>query len=205
MATDVPGGSPFNPEVIFCTSSGRIGVIFDVEDKDLAVELTSLQRNLAHHTTDPELTALERTLVQHISGAGGHGHTRCVNPSLDSRRVCIADAALDSDAQEESTVAAKRIRALSVSSTATFWKDSLTSRTRSRASTRFMPERPNRNASSFQLRSTRGFWKYYRACIEKTKPTSHMYRSSETRKVTPRAKQRRGMQQQSAGYYILYI
>jgi DNA damage-binding protein 1 len=50
----------FLPEIVYFTSSGQIGVIIDVEDKQLAMHLTALQRNLA-------------TVV---SGVGSVSHTR---------------------------------------------------------------------------------------------------------------------------------
>jgi len=52
--------SKFKPQMIYFTSSGRIGVITDVEDEVLSLHLTELQRNLA---------AI-------ISGVGGTSHTR---------------------------------------------------------------------------------------------------------------------------------
>jgi len=48
------------PEVVYFTSSGQIGVIIDVQDKELALHLTALQRNLAAV----------------VSGVGNESHTR---------------------------------------------------------------------------------------------------------------------------------
>ena len=38
----------FTPEMVFCTSSGRVGIILNVDDQNLALELSSLQRNLGN-------------------------------------------------------------------------------------------------------------------------------------------------------------
>ena len=48
------------PEVVYFTSSGQIGAIIDVQDKELAMHLTALQRNLAAV----------------VSGVGSVSHTR---------------------------------------------------------------------------------------------------------------------------------
>lgn len=52
--------SPMKPEMLFFTSSGRIGTIIDVADQELSVHLSELQRNLA-------------VLLR---GVGGDGHTK---------------------------------------------------------------------------------------------------------------------------------
>ena len=54
------------PQQLFFTSSGLIGVIIDLAD-DLALDLTGLQRNLSHFVQKHE----------------GPNHTKCVM-SLDS-------------------------------------------------------------------------------------------------------------------------
>lgn len=52
--------SKLESQLIYFTSSGSIGVIADVEDRDFALHLTELQRNLAAV----------------IPGIGGISHTR---------------------------------------------------------------------------------------------------------------------------------
>ena len=60
VSTDRVKDSEFSPEMIFFTTSGRIGVISNVESKELPLHLTDLQRNLAAA----------------IPGVGGTNHTR---------------------------------------------------------------------------------------------------------------------------------
>jgi len=48
------------PESMFFTSSGRVGIIVDAQDKDISLTLTELQRNLAAV----------------VSGVGSASHTR---------------------------------------------------------------------------------------------------------------------------------
>ena len=60
VSTDRVKDSEFSPEMIFFTTSGRIGVISNVENDELSKHLTELQRNLA-------------TV---IPGVGGTSHTR---------------------------------------------------------------------------------------------------------------------------------
>jgi DNA damage-binding protein 1 len=59
-AVDNLGEIKLLPEIVYFTSSGQIGVIIDVPDKELAMHLTALQRNLAAV----------------ISGVGSVSHTR---------------------------------------------------------------------------------------------------------------------------------
>lgn len=59
-AVDDLGEIKFLPEIVYFTSSGLIGVIIDVQDKELAIHLTALQRNLAAV----------------VSGVGNVSHTR---------------------------------------------------------------------------------------------------------------------------------
>ncbi|KDR82646.1 hypothetical protein GALMADRAFT_837022 [Galerina marginata CBS 339.88] len=66
--------SRLNPEVIFFTTSGRIGVITDVQDNELSIHLTELQRNLAAM----------------ISGLGAPSHTRFRAPK-NTRGISDAD------------------------------------------------------------------------------------------------------------------
>lgn len=66
MSSDLTGCPSFTPEVVFCTSSGRIGVIANVDDQDLALQLSSLQRNLDHQR--------QRTAV-----VGGDSHSKYVD------------------------------------------------------------------------------------------------------------------------------
>ena len=63
-----------NPEVIFFTSSGRIGIVTDVQDNELSLHLTELQRNLA---------AVE-------TGVGSVSHTRFRAPK-NTRGTSDAD------------------------------------------------------------------------------------------------------------------
>lgn len=63
-----------NPEAIFFTSSGRIGVVTDVQENELSLHLTELQRNLAAV----------------ISGVGGVSHTRFRAPK-NTRGMSDAD------------------------------------------------------------------------------------------------------------------
>lgn len=64
-ASDASSIATLVPEHIFFTSSGRIYVVVDVEDDNLALNLTSLQRNLAST----------------VQGVGGISHTRQVQVS----------------------------------------------------------------------------------------------------------------------------
>ena len=59
-AVDDLGEIKLLPEIVYFTSSGQIGVIIDVQDKELAMHLTALQRNLAAV----------------VSGVGSVSHTR---------------------------------------------------------------------------------------------------------------------------------
>ncbi|KAF8908996.1 CPSF A subunit region-domain-containing protein [Gymnopilus junonius] len=63
-----------SPEVIFFTSSGRIGVVTDIQDNELSLHLTELQRNLASV----------------ISGVGSVSHTRFRAPK-NTRGTSDAD------------------------------------------------------------------------------------------------------------------
>lgn len=72
--TDKTEESRLNPEVIFFTTSGRIGVITDVQDNELSIHLTELQRNLAAV----------------ISGFGAPSHTRFRAPK-NTRGTSDAD------------------------------------------------------------------------------------------------------------------
>ncbi|KAF9561348.1 hypothetical protein CPC08DRAFT_689138 [Agrocybe pediades] len=67
--------SKFEPEMFFFTSSGKIGVISDVEDIQLSLHLTELQRNLAAA----------------IPGVGGTSHTRFRAPK-NTRGTSDADS-----------------------------------------------------------------------------------------------------------------
>jgi len=64
------------PEVVYFTASGQIGVIIDVQDKELAMHLTALQRNLAAV----------------VSGVGSVSHTRFRAPK-NTRGPSDADSA----------------------------------------------------------------------------------------------------------------
>ncbi|PPR07110.1 hypothetical protein CVT24_010946 [Panaeolus cyanescens] len=66
--------SLLRPEMLFFTSSGRIGTIIDVVDQDLSVNLSELERNLS-------------TILR---GAGGGGHTKFRTPK-DTRGSSDAD------------------------------------------------------------------------------------------------------------------
>ncbi|KAF9485871.1 hypothetical protein BDN70DRAFT_870784 [Pholiota conissans] len=66
----------FKPQMIYFASSGRIGVISDVEDEGLSLHLTELQRNLAAA----------------IAGVGGPSHTRFRAPK-NTRGPSDADGA----------------------------------------------------------------------------------------------------------------
>ncbi|KAF8158252.1 mono-functional DNA-alkylating methyl methanesulfonate N-term-domain-containing protein [Crassisporium funariophilum] len=68
--------SDLKPEALFFTSSGRIGVIVDVQSKDLSMHLTELQRNLSAV----------------INGVGGTSHTRFRAPK-NTRGPSDADGA----------------------------------------------------------------------------------------------------------------
>ncbi|KAF8967077.1 CPSF A subunit region-domain-containing protein [Flammula alnicola] len=87
-SSDQTKDSKLKPEMLYFTSSGRIGVITDVEDKDLSLHLTELQRNLAAV----------------IPGVGGTSHTRFRAPK-DTRGPSDADGAaygfLDGDFLEQ--------------------------------------------------------------------------------------------------------
>lgn len=41
----------FEPEAIFLTSCGKVGVVIDIKDQDMAVHLSELQRNLSAQVT----------------------------------------------------------------------------------------------------------------------------------------------------------
>ncbi len=74
------------PEELFFTSSGRIGVIVDVKRNDVSLHLTELQRNLAAV----------------IPGVGGTSHTRCVPlPLFEVVTVVNIDLALQVPSSEE--------------------------------------------------------------------------------------------------------
>jgi len=75
-AVDDLGEIKLLPEVVYFTSSGQIGVIIDVQDKELAMHLTALQRNLAAV----------------VSGAGSASHTRFRAPK-NTRGPSDADGA----------------------------------------------------------------------------------------------------------------
>ncbi|KAJ6584701.1 CPSF A subunit region-domain-containing protein [Mycena capillaripes] len=69
--TSPDAGSKLEPIQLFFASSGRIGVIVDIADRQLGLDLTALQRNMANvledghnHTTfrTPQSTARRRTL-----------------------------------------------------------------------------------------------------------------------------------------------
>ncbi|KIM43302.1 hypothetical protein M413DRAFT_444121 [Hebeloma cylindrosporum] len=76
VSTDRMKGSEFSPEMGFFTTSGRIGVISNVEDKDLPLHLTDLERNLAAFTR----------------GVGGKNHTRFRAPK-NTRGTSDSDGA----------------------------------------------------------------------------------------------------------------
>jgi hypothetical protein len=57
-------GSKLEPVQLFFASSGRIGIIVDIPDRQLGLDLTSLQRNMANAFED------------------GLNHTTCVLQSL---------------------------------------------------------------------------------------------------------------------------
>ncbi|KAJ7505532.1 CPSF A subunit region-domain-containing protein [Mycena galericulata] len=70
-------GSKFEPVQMFFTSSGRIGVITDIADRQLSLDLTALQRNMAsalagghHHTTfrTPQSTTARRRNIETAYG-----------------------------------------------------------------------------------------------------------------------------------------
>lgn len=48
MSSDSANGTPFTSQAVFCTSMGGIGIVFDVNDQNLSLNLSALQRNLAH-------------------------------------------------------------------------------------------------------------------------------------------------------------
>ena len=60
-ASDTSEGSPFHPEHLFFTSSGRVGHTVRVDD-EVALHLTALQRNMA----------------KLMKGPGDISHTKCV-------------------------------------------------------------------------------------------------------------------------------
>lgn len=80
--------SKFNPEAVFFTSSGRIGIISDIRDPDLSLHLTRLQSNL----------------VSVIPGVGNQSHTKFRAPK-NTRGPSDADNAafgfLDGDFLEQ--------------------------------------------------------------------------------------------------------
>lgn len=61
-AIDKSNNSPFTPELLFFTASGRISVIIGIKDEGLGVSLSNLERNL--------------TFV--VKGIGGECHQKCV-------------------------------------------------------------------------------------------------------------------------------
>ncbi|KAJ7644328.1 CPSF A subunit region-domain-containing protein [Roridomyces roridus] len=78
-------GSKFAPIQLFFTASGRIGVITDITDRQLSLDLTDLQRNIVNTTE------------------GGHMHTTFRTPQTSARRRMVENAFgfLDGDLLEE--------------------------------------------------------------------------------------------------------
>jgi DNA damage-binding protein 1 len=61
--SDQTNKSELQTEMIFFTSSGRIGIIVDIQDNDLALHLSELQRNMSAT----------------IPAVGGTSHTRFIS------------------------------------------------------------------------------------------------------------------------------
>ncbi|KAF8208666.1 mono-functional DNA-alkylating methyl methanesulfonate N-term-domain-containing protein [Mycena galopus ATCC 62051] len=82
-------GSKLEPIQLFFASSGRIGVIVDIADRQLGLDLTSLQRNMANVLED------------------GHNHTTFRTPQSTARRRVVETAYgfLDGDFLERLLVA----------------------------------------------------------------------------------------------------
>ncbi|KAF8630852.1 hypothetical protein AX17_005211 [Amanita inopinata Kibby_2008] len=60
LLRDMEEDAPFVPSEIFFTSSGRIGIVLDINGNELPIQLTALERNLAYV----------------VKGVGGESHTR---------------------------------------------------------------------------------------------------------------------------------
>ncbi|KIL67911.1 hypothetical protein M378DRAFT_185481 [Amanita muscaria Koide BX008] len=78
LSQDMEENAQFIPKELFCTSSGRIGILMDLADPDPRLSML--------------LTALERNMAYVVQGVGGQGHTRYRAPR-GSRGRSDADAA----------------------------------------------------------------------------------------------------------------